>query len=84
MCIFENQDPLSYMWPLQASIIQKDGASYFLYVPSDLVSNSGNCNFPVCFIKSKAFLWTTMELTKLEDNVHVPVPSNMVSPATQL
>ena len=53
---------------------KKMGLHIFLYVPSDLVSNYGNCNFPVCFIKSKAFLWTTMELTKLEDNVHVPVP----------
>ena len=52
------------------------GLHIFLYVPSDLVSNYGNCNLLVCFIKRKAFLWTTMELTKLEDNV--PVPSDMV------
>ena len=84
LCIFENQGPHLYMWPLQASIIQKDGALYFLilYVPSDLVSNYGNCNLPVRFIKRKAFLWTIIELTKLEDNV--PVPSNMISPAIQL
>ena len=56
------------------------GFHIFLYVPSDLVSSYGNCNLPVCFIKRKAFLWTTIELTKLEDNV--PVPSNMISPAT--
>ena len=30
LCIFENQGPLLYMWPLQASIIQKDGVSHFL------------------------------------------------------
>ena len=30
LCISENQGPLLYMWPLQASIIQKDGVSYFL------------------------------------------------------
>ena len=27
---FTEQGPLWYMWPLQASVIQKDGASYFL------------------------------------------------------
>ena len=64
----------------QPQSYKKMGLHIFLYVPSDLVSNYGNCNLPVCFIKRKAFLWTTMELTKLEDNV--PVPSNMVSPAT--
>ena len=84
LCIFENQGPLLYMWPLQASIIQKDGDSYFLICTElpTVVSNYGNCNLPVCFIRRKAFLWTTMELTKLEDNV--PVPSNMISPATRL
>ena len=56
------------------------GFHIFLYVPSDVVSNYGTCNLPVCFIKRKAFLWTTMELTKLEDNV--PVPSNMISPVS--
>ena len=29
LCIFENQDPLLYLWPLQASIIQKNGFIFF-------------------------------------------------------
>ena len=83
LCIFENQGPLLYIFgPCKPQSYKKMGLHISLYVPSNLVSNYGNCNLPVCFIKRKAFLWTTMELTKLEDNV--PVPSNMISPTTQL
>ena len=83
LCIFENQGPLFYICgPYKPQSYKKMGPRISLYVPSNLVSNYGNCNLPVCYIKGKAFLWTTMELTKLEDNL--PVPSNMISPSTQL
>ena len=82
LCIFEIRVLSCICGLCKPQSYKKMGLHIFLYLLSDLVSNYGNCNLPVCFIKRKAFLWTTMELTNLEDNV--PVTSNMISPATQL